>query len=440
MHVSAHTPLVTPSFALFVVLSLWGLPVRFSNGTVLDAARVVLMGCKNDTDCWKNSGPWQCTPVSTGGSPCHVNGKQSDTPPYVWPWSRCACLPHTCQPLPPQPDGKLTYGCRSDRCIPVMHNGTSNSSTACEWATGCVPLAQNEWLADTAEFHLVANHTNESAIAKCIHANTFLKKSEQISSSLPTSEKLAIPLGTTIRLKNIPTGSLDGYALFECADSSICASPPAESENHRPKRTPRAVQDPISYLMIGDSISLGYLPGVQTLLNGTYNVVHSQGNAGNANNIAHNLDCYLAQVNNVSVITYNAGIHDLARGQEFLTASAYATLMTNITQRLVATKAAVLFVSTTPVPTNATDPLSPSVPEGILDADVRAYNKIATDIAVAHGATNVVDLHGVVTTHCGGVGYSTCALQRADNPHFLEEGWAVLASAVAQAVRSARMK
>ena len=44
--------------------------------------------------------------------------------------------------------------------------------------------------------------------------------------------------------------------------------------------------------MIGDSISLGYLPGVATAL-AAHDVVttHSAGNAGNANSIAHELPC-----------------------------------------------------------------------------------------------------------------------------------------------------
>ena len=39
---------------------------------------------------------------------------------------------------------------------------------------------------------------------------------------------------------------------------------------------------------------------------------------------------------------------------------------------------------------------------------------------------------------CGGEGYTSCpALQRADNPHFLDPGWALLSDAVAGAVRNA---
>lgn len=53
---------------------------------------------------------------------------------------------------------------------------------------------------------------------------------------------------------------------------------------------------PPYYLMIGDSISLGYLAGVEKQLSGNYTVVHSAGNAGNMNKISHDLKCFLSQV------------------------------------------------------------------------------------------------------------------------------------------------
>ena len=62
--------------------------------------------------------------------------------------------------------------------------------------------------------------------------------------------------------------------------------------------------------MIGDSISLGYLSGVQAALRGKFAVTHSAGNAGNANKIAHSLDCFLAQVSGSkpSVVTVKVAV------------------------------------------------------------------------------------------------------------------------------------
>jgi hypothetical protein len=56
-------------------------------------------------------------------------------------------------------------------------------------------------------------------------------------------------------------------------------------------------------------------------------VIHSAGNAGNINKISHDLECFLSQVElevgagwgpplrRARVVTFNAGIHDLAGGQ-----------------------------------------------------------------------------------------------------------------------------
>lgn len=137
------------------------------------------------------------------------------------------------------------------------------------------------------------------------------------------------------------------------------------------------------------------------------------------------------------MVTFNAGIHDLARGQEWLSLQDYAALMDDVTERLVAVAGqSVVFVTTTPVPTNASDPSTAACPEGILDRDVVAYNAAAVAIAAAHKIA-VLDLHQVVVAACGGNGYSTCAIQEPENPHFLDKGWALLATAVANAVTAA---
>ena len=80
------------------------------------------------------------------------------------------------------------------------------------------------------------------------------------------------------------------------------------------------------------------------------------------------------------------------------------------------------------MPTNRSHPGTAACPEGILDTDVQAYNAAASAIASRHGA-GVLDLHRVVAEACGGLGYGSCALQEPQNPHFLDAGWALLATA-----------
>lgn len=269
----------------------------------------------------------------------------------------------------------------------VASGGTANSTASCEWATGCVGLLPAEWLVDKAEFRLAADGRSLT----CTRARTFLKKSELPSTTLPPTEKRAVAVGATLWLAAPPKD--DGlYLLITLANAA--QAPPRQ------------------YLMIGDSISLGYLPGVTTALAaGNIITSHSAGNAGNANNIAHRLPCYLqaARAQPPTVVTWNSGIHDLALGQEWLSLDAYRDMVTNVSMQLAATAAAIIFVTTTPVPTNGSDALAPSCPEGIVDQRVLQYNAAAAAIAVAHGAA-VLDLHTVVTQACGGVGYTACAV------------------------------
>lgn len=376
--------------------------------------------CSNDTACYRST-DWRCTQVASGGGACHINGEQPPTPPYQpWPVARCACTgTSSCVTPPPHPPASQAFGCHAGRCIPVASGGTANSTASCEWATGCVELLPSEWLADKAEFRMAADNRSLT----CTQALTFLKKSELPSGTLPADEKRAVAVGATLQLAAPPKD--DGiYFLIALATESA---------------TPASSSSSSSYLMIGDSISLGYLPGVVTALAASAIVTtHSAGNAGNANNVAHELPCYLRAVvaRPPAVITWNAGIHDLALGQEWLSLDAYTEMVTNVSVVLAATTATIIFVTTTPVPTNSSDASQPSCPEGILDEGVRQYNAAAAAIAVAHGAT-VLDLHGAVTAACGGVGYTSCALQKENNPHFLDAGWELLSKVVAAAVRNA---
>ena len=158
------------------------------------------------------------------------------------------------------------------------------------------------------------------------------------------------------------------------------------------------------------------------------------------NEVSHYLECFLAQIptpQRPAVVTFNAGIHDLARGQEWLSLKDYSTLMADVTQRLAVAADRVIFITTTPVPTNASHPMTPAVPEGILDTDVVKYNNAATSLAKRHNVS-VLDLYKVVVDECGGEGYSICAgIQEPRNPHFIGKGWDLLANTVAQAVERA---
>ena len=194
-------------------------------------------------------------------------------------------------------------------------------------------LHPDEWIAAAFEWR-----RNPNGTITCVRANTFLKKSELQSSILPAAQKLAVAQGAVISLvaapKPIPGTS---YWLIVCAEGSLCA-PAADAMAAQRKVGADSPALP-HYLMIGDSISLGYFKGVEQQLAGKFQVIHSAGNSGNMNKISHDLDCFLSRVpparsttvdaagrtssqlwqpGRASVVTFNAGIHDLARGQEWL--------------------------------------------------------------------------------------------------------------------------
>ena len=115
-------------------------------------------------------------------------------------------------------------------------------------------------------------------------------------------------------------------------------------------------------------------------------------------------------------------------------------MLRNITLTLKAhaQDAKLLFVTTTPVPTNATDPLSSLVNPPRFDTEVQSFNAAAVTVM---GAENVpvLDLYTFVHSHCTHQGrttnYQRCDWQLPNNVHFEPIGWTALATKVASGVR-----
>ena len=143
-------------------------------------APALAMGCTNDSTCLLGRGSaaaWRCVRSTAAGSaPCHINGKQSKLPSGAWAWpgASCACTASSCRkgptPAPPPPPAGLGYGCAAGRCLQVEHGSTASSSGSCEWATGCVALHANEWIAAAFEWR-----RNSNGSLTCSHIDTFLK-------------------------------------------------------------------------------------------------------------------------------------------------------------------------------------------------------------------------------------------------------------------------
>lgn len=119
---------------------------------------------------------------------------------------------------------------------------------------------------------------------------------------------------------------------------------------------PAAEQGKTQYLVVGDSISMGYFPTLKTTLAATHQSVHAPGNNDNTNWGSRCIKGWLGpDPSRWDVITMNWGAHDSAfPDNEHLPVPVYTTLFANITAQLkqLAPKAKLFWVTTTPVPTD----------------------------------------------------------------------------------------
>jgi hypothetical protein len=182
------------------------------------------------------------------------------------------------------------------------------------------------------------------------------------------------------------------------------------------------------YLIIGDSISYGYSPFLIKNLTGKYEAQHVNTNADNSYKGVMCLSTWLGS-HKWDLISFNFGLHDLAQDIEFLSVSKYTEYIMNITDRLLATEAKILWVATTPVPTDAN--LEPKrTPE-----DVIRYNAAAAAI-MAEKKVPIDDLYGWVIKRCG-PNYKTCeGIQLPNNVHFYSAGYQYLVESLVHSIDS----
>jgi acyl-CoA thioesterase-1 len=174
-------------------------------------------------------------------------------------------------------------------------------------------------------------------------------------------------------------------------------------------------------LIIGDSISIGYTPHVQKLMEGKADVRRIEGNGGPSSNGMFLIDAWLGK-EKWDVIHFNFGLHDLKRlddGKHQVPLEAYERYLRLIVQRMKKTGARLIWASTTPVPEGNVSP--PRVP-----ADVPMYNAAAARVMKDHGVP-INDLYSFALSRLN-------ELQRPVNVHFTDAGSAVLAAEVARAL------
>jgi len=174
-------------------------------------------------------------------------------------------------------------------------------------------------------------------------------------------------------------------------------------------------------LVIGDSISIGYTPGVTTALAGKAEVKHHEGNAAHTNNGVAKLDEWLG-TEKWTLITFNFGLHDLKimeNGQHQVSIEQYEKNIDAIAARLQKTGAKLLFVTTTPVPEGTSNPVRKS-------GDELTFNAAALRVMTKRGIP-VLDLYAWSKP-------KLAEIQGVKNVHFTVTGRAAMAEFVAKAI------
>lgn len=177
-------------------------------------------------------------------------------------------------------------------------------------------------------------------------------------------------------------------------------------------------------LIIGDSVSIGYTLPVRALLEGKANVHRIPVNGGATEVGLQKMKSWLG-AGKWDVIHFNFGLHDAKYASETTqraTREQYAANLRTLVAQMKATGAKLIFATTTPVPNGGV--LSPtrkfdSIPE---------RNKIAGEVMQENGVA-IDDLYAVALPVQEKIG-------RPNDVHFLPEGYAVLAKAVAASIEA----
>lgn len=184
-------------------------------------------------------------------------------------------------------------------------------------------------------------------------------------------------------------------------------------------------------LLIGDSISIGYTVGVREQLKGVANVHRIAENGGSTRDGLAKVDRWLQTDGGGKwdVIHFNFGLHDLKHwkdnkldlaGPQVTSVEDYEKNLREITAKLLATGAKVIFATTTPVPEGSA---------GRVSRDELPYNEAARRV-MQDLKVPVDDLHAVVAEKID-------KLQLPKNVHFTADGSKALAEQVAGEIRKA---
>jgi lysophospholipase L1-like esterase len=174
-------------------------------------------------------------------------------------------------------------------------------------------------------------------------------------------------------------------------------------------------------LILGDSISIGYVLDARAALAGAANVHRPKENCGPSTYGVQMVEAWLGK-GKWDVVHFNFGLHDLKSmfdGYYQVSPDDYERNLRRIVFRLKQTGARLIFATTTPVPEGNLSP--PRLP-----ADVVLYNNRALNVMKENGVA-VNDLYSFALPHLG-------EWQLPANVHFKDPGSAALGKEVARVI------
>lgn len=181
-------------------------------------------------------------------------------------------------------------------------------------------------------------------------------------------------------------------------------------------------------LIIGDSISIGYMPFIQKGLVGV-NVEHNEGNGGSTIRGVQSIEKWIG-AREWNVIMFNFGLHDMVykdssnkydalNGKVSVSLEDYRKNLQKIVDKLKETTANLVFINTTTVPENAS---------GRKVEDPEQYNKIAKEVMKKNGI-EVLDLYKTsLAVHPQN--------SKQGNVHYTEDGYSLLAQPIVAKIKS----
>jgi hypothetical protein len=223
------------------------------------------------------------------------------------------------------------------------------------------------------------------------------------------------------------------------AHLSLAQQSPEQSKPKPKRKIPAAFEPPEvneslpNVLLLGDSISIGYMLDVRKQLSGQANVWRPAANCGPTTRGLESLEKWIGD-RKWDLIHFNFGLHDLkfmgpggqnladptAQGSHYqVPIEQYRANLTKIAKRLKATGATVIWCETTPVPKGA---------KGRIPGDAKQYNKVAAQVMEQVGEIQINHLYDFARTE---------AEQKKANVHYTPAGSAKLAEQVTKTIQAA---